>query len=82
MRKKSILHNPLTLEQQQQALQQAHEPITQQPTPANYGMLQYILDFFTVAYLHPFESTLKSVRLRIHPDFFFISPQATFFHLH
>ncbi|KAL7041785.1 hypothetical protein ACKWTF_000888 [Chironomus riparius] len=39
VRKKSILHNPLTFEQQQQALQQAHEPITQQPTPANYDKL-------------------------------------------
>jgi hypothetical protein len=37
-RKKSILHNPLTPEEQQQALQQAVEPITQQPTPVNYGM--------------------------------------------
>lgn len=70
------MQNPLTFEQQQQALQQAHEPITQQPTPANYGMLL----FFTKAYLHPFVSTLKSVRLRIHPDFFSVSsPQATFF---
>jgi hypothetical protein len=34
-RKKSILHNPLTPEQQQQALQQV-EPITQQPT---FGMV-------------------------------------------
>lgn len=38
-RKKSILHNPLSPEQQQQALQQV-EPITQQPT-ATYGTVLF-----------------------------------------
>lgn len=77
VRKKSILQNPLTFEQQQQALQQAQavEPITQQPTPANYGMLHFFRSFFPLceAYLHPFVSTVKSLRLRIHFDCEFFS---------
>lgn len=57
MRKKSILHNPLTPEQQLQALQQV-EPITQQPT--SYGTLSLSPnDTFMATCSHSLSSSLS-----------------------